>query len=364
MEPRRPRNDSHEGHNDQDAREASVQNLRDLCVLLGLVFVIFVAFGSSATAQIANPDTETLSAVRRLIDTGHSQQAIEQLKTLDTTQPLVAHLLALAYYHADDHVKAIELLSANVPKLAEGSLERREAEQILGLSLYAAGRLAEALPYLEATRKWAADNLELNYVLGLTYLQTRKIDAARPAIAVTFGVPAGGAAAHLLTAQMLIRLNLNEAAADELTRGLEKDPRLPQTQYLLGQMALFRGRLDESADWTKRELEINPGNAMAWYQLGDVYVRQSKWDEAIATLQRSLWINPFYSGPYILLGRAYIKKEQPSTAEGMLRRAIEYDPNNRTAHYVLAQLLQQMGRSEEAKTEFAIAEKLQGQTGR
>jgi Tfp pilus assembly protein PilF len=54
-----------------------------------------------------------------------------------------------------------------------------------------------------------------------------------------------------------------------------------------------------------------------------------------------------------------MKKGQPATAEGMLRKGIEYDPNNRTAHYTLAQLLQQMGRPEEAKREFEIAERLQ-----
>jgi Tfp pilus assembly protein PilF len=60
----------------------------------------------------------------------------------------------------------------------------------------------------------------------------------------------------------------------------------------------------------------------------------------------------------MLLGRAYMKKAQPATAEGMLRRAIVYDPNNRAAHYLLAQLLQQQGRAEEAAQEFAIAERL------
>jgi len=82
-------------------------------------------------------------------------------------------------------------------------------------------------------------------------------------------------------------------------------------------------------------------------------------DEAQAALQKSLWLNPYYSGPYILLGRLYLKKAQPATAEGMLRRAIQYDPNNRTAHYLLGQLLQQTGRPEEARKEFAIAESLQ-----
>ena len=46
----------------------------------------------------------------------------------------------------------------------------------------------------------------------------------------------------------------------------------------------------------------------------------------------------------------------------MLRRAVLYDPNNKSAHYLLAQLLQQTGRTEEAKREFAIAERLQGDT--
>ena len=43
----------------------------------------------------------------------------------------------------------------------------------------------------------------------------------------------------------------------------------------------------------------------------------------------------------------------------MLRQAIQYDPNNRSAHYILGQLLQQMGRLDEAKREFEIAERLQ-----
>ena len=58
-----------------------------------------------------------------------------------------------------------------------------------------------------------------------------------------------------------------------------------------------------------------------------------------------------------------MKTERLSTAEGMLRRALQYDPNNRAAHYLLAQLLQQLGRHAEAKEEFAIAEKLQAPPG-
>src|SRR5262245_46194333 len=329
---------------------------------LPLLFVLSMLCAAHAQSRI--PDRETVAAIRQLAQSGQTAQAEARLNAFDAASPLVMYLRGLVRYHADDHAKAIELLTRAAPQLDAGTLERREAEQVLGLALYGAGRLKEALPYLEATRAWSSDNVELHYFLGLAYLQTGKIDEGRRAPAVTFGVPPGGASAHLLSAQMLIRLNLEDAAADELKRALEKDPKLPQARFLLGQIALFRGQLDEAGDWTRGEIALNPGNAMAWYQLGDLLVRESKWNDAVATLQRSLWINPFYSGPYILLGRAYTRLSQLATAEGMLRRAIEYDPNNRTAHYLLAQLLQQLKRSDEAKAEFAIAEKLLSQPGR
>ena len=110
----------------------------------------------------------------------------------------------------------------------------------------------------------------------------------------------------------------------------------------------------------REELSINPAHSMALYRIGDIYSRQQKWTEAIAALQQSIWMNPYFSGPYILLGKAYSKTGQPGAAEDMLRRAIEADPNNKSAHYLLAQVLQAVGRIDDAKREFAIAEKLQG----
>jgi tetratricopeptide (TPR) repeat protein len=323
-----------------------------------------LAWSESIAAQDSEP-AAVLAQARLLINQGNPQAAIEKLEALGKPRrPEVSHLLGVAYYHADDHLHAIEELTAVVDTWPEGSLERREAVQVLGLSYFVLGRFADAVPMLEATRRWAADNAELGYVLGQAYIQTRQPDRARETFARTFGVAADSAAAHLLTAQMMIRLEFESPAEAELTRAIEKDPKLPQANILLGQIALFRGRLDEAVALTEREISLNPANALAWSQLGDAWLRQSKWDEGIGALQKSIWLNPFYSAPYILLGRAYMKKDQPATAEGMLTRAIQYDPNNRSAHYLLGQLLQQMGRPADAKRHFDIAERLQGQPGR
>jgi Flp pilus assembly protein TadD len=311
----------------------------------------------------AQPQTvaATLAEARALIDAGRARAAVEKLQKLDARgDARVAELLGVAYYHANDPAHAIETLTSAVKQLEPGSLERREAVQVLGLSHYLAGHLAEAIPYLEEVRPFVPDDIKLAYALGMAYAQTRQTDKARESFARTFHVSPTSAAAHLIAGQMMNRLELEDLAEAELKAALQQDPKLPEVHYLLGQIAMFRSRLDEGLALMREELAINPAHAMALYRIGDIYSRQMKWDESIAVLQQSLWINPYFSGPYILLGRAYSRTNQLEAAEEMLRRAIQYDPNNKTAHYLLAQLLQQTGRGDEAKREFAIAERLQG----
>src|SRR5262249_54425161 len=189
----------------------------------------------------------------------------------------------------------------------------------------------------------------LAYVLGMAYIQTRQPDRARETWARAFHVPADSAAGHLVAGQMMGRAGMGGMARAELLAALEKDPRLPQASLLLGQAALFRGRLDEAIALFGKELAASPGSAMAYYGMGDAYVRRQEWDKALDALQRSVWLNPYFSGPYILMGKAYQAKGDRAAAEGMLRRAISYDPNNKAAHYLLAQVLQQLRRSQQSR---------------
>jgi tetratricopeptide (TPR) repeat protein len=303
-----------------------------------------------------------IAEARAMIDSGRPRAAIEKLQAIDPglKDPAVEALLGVAYYHANEPARAIERLTPVVERLPRDSPARREAVQVLGLSHYLAGHLAESIPYLEEVRPIMPDDPKLAYALGMAYAQTRQLEKARESFARAFQLPGGSAAAHVMAGVMMNRLELEDAAEAELKAALEKDPKVPEAHYLLGQIAIFRSRLDEGLTLMREELAINPAHAMALYRIGDIYSRQLKWEPAIAALQQSLWINPYFSGPYILLGKAYSRTNQPGAAEDMLRRAIQYDPNNKSAHYLLAQLLQQTGRSDEAKREFAIAERLQG----
>ena len=322
---------------------------------------LVLALMLQAPSAPVGPSDAILAEARALIDAGNPAAAALKLRALDpAARPRVAHLLGVAYYHAGDPARAIAQLAAVLPKLTEGSLERREAVQVLGLSHYLAGHIAESIPFLEQTRAAMPESTDLAQALATAYAQTAQPAKARESWARAFGVAPESAAAHLLAAQMMIRAGLEEMAEAELKQALAKDPRLPRVRLLLGQTALFRGRLDEAVALLLGELQVSPGEAMAFHLLGDAYSRQLKWDAAVAALQKSIWINPYFSGPYILLGKAYMKKGDVAMAEGMLRQAVQYDPNNKAAHYLLGQLLQQMGRSDEARRELETSERLPG----
>ncbi len=328
-----------------------------------LTLALTLAAASSAQPATppasAPPPASPLDLARAALAAGRTAEALALLAEPARTGDVRAReALGVAHFLAGQPTQAVALLAGVLPQLADGSPEKREAVQVLGLAYYLVGRIPEAIPLLEQTRAFADADPKLAYALGMAYVHTRAADKAREAWARAYGVPPESAAAHLLSAQMMVRAGFNETAEAELKQAVTKDARLPQVHLLLGQIALFRGRAEEAVTLLEAERTLNPGSALALDRLGDAYSRLGRWEAALDVLHRSTWINPYSSGPYILLGRVYLKKADPGHAEGVLRKAVEYDPNNQAAHYLLGQALQQLGQAEEAKREFQTAERL------
>lgn len=314
----------------------------------------------AAPAESSAPASPVAQA-QSLLNAGKIDAAIETLTAAARLKPDDAQtrqLLGLAYYRKGDYKLAVEYLSAAVRQTTEGGRQYREVVQALGLSHYMLGHTAEAVPYLEQLNGWSPENREVAYALGVGYIQTRNPDRARATFARLFGVPPAAAAAYLINAQMMVRQQLEGPAETELRKALELDPRLPQANFLLGELAIYHAQIELGIELLQKEIALNPAFGMAHYRLGEAYTRQLKWDEAMGPLQKSIWLNPFFSGPYIVLGKVYLKKGELPNAENVLRHAVRIDPNNFSAHHLLAQVLQQAGRVEESKREFGVAEGL------
>jgi tetratricopeptide (TPR) repeat protein len=270
-----------------------------------------------------------------------------------------AHQSALALYRQHQYAKAAEMLERNVTSEPKESAAYRESVLLLAQSYYLSGKVPQAVAWLERAAESGVNSIEVNYMLGNAYIQTRQPGKAVNAFALMFGVEPASAAAHLMTAQFMVRQEFEEDARKELAKALEINPQIPEAHYLLGELAIFRADIDRGVEELKREIAINPNFAMAYYKLGDAYTRREQWDLAIPNLQRSIWLNPNYSGPFILLGKAYWKRGALADAEGILRRGIALDPNNSSAHYILGQTLIQAGRVEEGKQMLKRSQELQ-----
>ena len=331
-------------------------------VIISLVIFSAAQSGKKAVTGIETPEQSILNA-QNLLKKGNAAEAINILQTALQKNPQndsIKFWLGKSFYTQGDYQKAIENLSSLPDKFAKSSAEQMQTVQMLGLSHYILGHLTEAVPYFEKLLQWQPGNGEIAYALGVCYIQTRQPVKARATYAKLFGVETNSAAAYLLNAKMHVRQQFEETAQAELNEAIRLDPKLPEVRFVLGELAIYKADIDKGIEYLKQEIALNPANAMAFYRLGEGLSRQLKWDEAISPLQRSIWLNPFFSGPYIVLGKVYFKKQDFGNAENLLRRSTVIDPNNFGAHYLLAQVLQQTGKTDEAKSEFAIAEKLRG----
>src|ERR1700739_4630824 len=143
--------------------------------------------------QETSPSASPFAEAGRLLKLGKFSEAIAQLEAMQSqaSPPKgLAHELGIAYYKKGDYVNAL----LNLQKALKENSEDQEAIQLTGLSLYLAGKPAEAIPYLEKVQTWyPRANVDASYILGLCYIQTKDYPHARVAFAKMFDVPSESA---------------------------------------------------------------------------------------------------------------------------------------------------------------------------
>ena len=313
-----------------------------------------------------------------MIDRGRATEALVQLDRIAATEPIpagVQRLRGLALYSQNKMQEAEQAFAAALKTDPADAT----AAQMRGIALYRLGRPKDAIPLLETASAAAAHDAGLQrrdptdetgnrtkgpvdpqYVLALCYVDTRRYDDARHAFATQYGFPGDSAAAYLLTARMLLRREFIPVAQQFARKALEIQPQLPLAHRLLGETELTDNHLAEAIAEFEQERNLDPLDPATYDRLGDAYVRQGDFDKARQSLQEAVLLEPNATGPFILLGKVLLKQQDPAGASAYLEHARDMDPQNYMTHSLLAQAYRQMGRQDDARTETATSEKLQG----
>ncbi len=157
----------------------------------------------------------------------------------------------------------------------------------------------------------------------------------------------------------------SEQAEQEFKKAIAEDDKLPGAHYSLGAAYLQNmGEMNfpKAAAEFRKELELSPNDILSHSQLGYIAMKQHNFPEAETELLRASTLAPQDPDIDLMLGQLYIEMNQPVKAEAALRRSIELthdlSRNNyqvQRAHYLLARVLMQSGKAEEARQQIQIS---------
>jgi tetratricopeptide (TPR) repeat protein len=196
-------------------------------------------------------------------------------------------------------------------------------------------------------------NVELLNSLGFALFQQGKSKEAVVALEKALAVDPKHWKAHNNLALAAIDIGELEVAEAHYRDSLAIKPQ-PAIYNDLGFVLERQGLSDEAVEAYRKAIKLDPGSASAHYNLGSALARSGQFAEAERHLRSALKKSP-NTQTYTGLGIVLWQTGRPDEAIVNLRAAIEADPKNEAAHRTLAQVLESLGRTDEARRETETA---------
>jgi tetratricopeptide (TPR) repeat protein len=159
-----------------------------------------------------------------------------------------------------------------------------------------------------------------------------------------------------------------DEAIREFHKAIEQDPNAVDQHYYLG--LSYLGHNPEAGfaraePEFRAELNVNPNDFRSHYMLGYIAWKQRNFANAEQELRTTLAIKPDDPNTLLVLSEVFRDSGRLTEAEPLLRRAIElYNKQEEenyevvSAHYILGQILQRTGRSDDARKELTLSEEI------
>ncbi len=185
-------------------------------------------------------------------------------------------------------------------------------------------------------------------------------------IAVTFvlsvfaQVPSGEQQANVKThlAQAQVHLDREEysAAKNELEKALAIHANIPGAFYQLGLSHWHLRNMARARAAFLRELEFEPPDAHSLYYLGRIALGDADTAKAVKYFERVLSIGTVMDVRQ-RLASGYLRLGRVDAAVRLLEETVGRWPERGESHYLLGRAYQRLGRTEEARFEFELAER-------
>ena len=237
--------------------------------------------------------------------------------------------------------KLLKRLSGHAAKRLVAEGDRAEA----------AGRFEEACDRYQTALKFVPDYAPAYLGLGIALEGAGKASAAREAYRSVLSLDPNNPYAHFNLGRLLHASgnpNSQAEAAEQLRAALERKPEFTDARIVLASVLEALGDADGATAALRRAVEEQAGNAGAWYNYALLLQRIDRIAEAEAAMRRTLELWPERADVWLCLGELLELLQRLPEAEAALRKALALDARLSAAYRLLAGLLLDQLRSDEA----------------
>jgi tetratricopeptide (TPR) repeat protein len=319
---------------------------------------ILGAIDSYKTALTISPDrADALSNLgAAYVRLGQYDDAITHYQAALKVDPLshaVRLNLALAYYKSARPQAAISQLK----QVVASEPQARNAYLVLADCYLQTGQDQEAVALLKPREPLLGDDLAYAYLLGTALLRTGDAAEGQKYVDRVFGA-GESAEAHLLMAIAHLGQHDYRAAKTELQRAVQLNPRLPTAQSLYGRTLRLLGEHEAAERAFRKELDLNVNDFEANLQLGNLRKDAQKFEEASTYLERATTVRPADLTARKLLATLRLQTGKVDEAVRMFEEIVKEAPDAVEVHVQLATAYNRLKRTEDARRERAIIDRL------
>ncbi len=332
---------------------------------------------------------ELIAAYRELGDTAAALGQLDILQDARPSDARVKYVAGLLFVDRKDMKSAIENFRLAVQKDAN----LYGAWQDLGFAYIQSNDWENAVNAFSELVKRQQKSVEAAYLNALALYNSKKTAEAETEARRALRINPGFADAHTLLGIILAsRGDKNVEAIDYLSQAAALEPDNFDAVFYLGRVQYILGNYGNALENLQTAVRLKPQNIEARFFLGTVLekngesekaleeyreivrldeksfygqvglgallVKQGKLEEAVNALKQAVVLEEKSFEANWALGRAYILQEKFEEAETILKRAVELQPTRTDARYQYAIALRRLGKTEEAKREFELVEKL------
>lgn len=284
-------------------------------------------------------------------------RALEYLSQAEKLAPQVPgiHLnIGLLHYRQAEYTAAIPEFEAAL----RGQPDSVQARRLLGLCYLFEERYASAAKDLEPL--WDASSGDLSYLYSLAVAagNSGRHDLEERSLAKLMQLGKDSPFVHLLLGKAYIAHQDDTHALAELRMAAAADPKLPLVHYNLGVVYRRLGQMDKAEAEFLEDVALEPQVAFNYDQLGVLCSQQGKYNEAQVYFMDAVRRDPRLGTSWFGLAKIYKEQDRYLEALKALNQAGALDPKSASVHYLRAQVLTALHKSNEAQAEFAAVQKL------